>query len=127
MSIDDFLEKLKLQFAADPTARTSLDKTFEKWISESNVSEAEALDSISERLAYGYSTKELDFEFCSALMRRLRTYAAKRVWPPLFVAVFVAFDSGEFYHEESDPRDVEPSELHTRPLIDAILCRLRDK
>jgi len=40
----------------------------------------------------------------------------------LFWEIFIAFDAGEFVHDERP--HIEPSQSHSRPMIIAILARI---
>jgi hypothetical protein len=121
MLIDEILAEFRLHYDLAP----ALEESAKRWSREGGRTEPEMLNDVAVGLAFGFSVKELDFGFCSTFMRRLKDYSFGREWPPLFWEIFIAFDAGEFYHDTHEPRDIEPSELHTRPMIEIILRRLR--
>ena len=79
-------------------------------------------NSISDRLlARGFHNSELSFEFCDAVVNDIHGVitSANEIRPTLFWDVYLAFDEGEYYH--NDKRDEDPSEAYTRPMIARIL------
>ncbi len=79
------------------------------------------LDLLAKRLAEDFLVGTADF--CATFMRHLMRFAYAKRWLPVFWDLYIAFDAGQFHHA-SDPTTVEPCELHTRPMLEAILGRL---
>jgi hypothetical protein len=62
-------------------------------------------DQISLKLARGFADGELDFTFCDAVVNDIHgviTFSGGER-PPLFWSVFIAFDNGEYYHDNNRP------------------------
>ena len=80
-------------------------------------------DAISRRVVEGYSSGELDFEFCDGVMNCLygRLMTRDEPMPDYTYSVFLAFDEGEYQHQ-GDPEDSSPEELYTKPMIAEILA-----
>jgi hypothetical protein len=78
-------------------------------------------DQIAMHLAYGFHVSEMTFAFCDAVVNDLHgvIVSADEHRPKLFWAVYLAFDEGEYYHENN--RNEDPVELYTRPMIARIL------
>ena len=79
-------------------------------------------DLIAVYLARGFHDSELSFEFCDAVVNdihRVITFADESR-PALFWDVYLAFDEGEYYH--NDKRDEDPVEVYTRPMIARIVA-----
>ncbi len=78
-------------------------------------------------LARGFYAEELPFEFCDAVVNDLNGFihtADRRGEtlegaPPLFWSIFLAFDAGEYFHNNNCNED--PVAMYTRPLIARIL------
>jgi hypothetical protein len=81
-------------------------------------------DRIAVYLARGFHNSELDFEICDTIINEIHGIitAMDDSRPGLFGEVYLAFDGGEFYHE--DKRDEDPVEIYTRPRIAVILEKL---
>jgi hypothetical protein len=78
----------------------------------------------STRLALGYNSSELTFEFCDMVVNDLSTPVTNTSGPKPqdFWEVYSAFDEGEYYH--GDNRDEDPVEVYTRPMIARIVAVL---
>lgn len=82
------------------------------------------------RLANGFHTGQLTYEFCDEAINYLFGFFTtppvfgpdKNVPEPAF-EIFQAFDSGE-YSRPSDPPGINPIEKYTRPHIAEILSRI---
>jgi hypothetical protein len=76
-------------------------------------------DALSEYLARGFVARELSFSFCDIAVNEilgLANYdASEFTW-----SVYRAFEEGEGYHP-GDSRDIEPSEVYVRPLLEQLL------
>ena len=87
----------------------------ERVVTNGTASPGEMLDSISRRIAVGYTNGEFDFPVCDAIMNHVFAYST--ITPGVELSrfafgVFEAFDQGEFRGEEV-----------TRRLIAAVLRR----
>ena len=78
-------------------------------------------DRIATYLARGFHNAELPFEFCDAVVNDIFsvTLSADEDRPKLFWEVYLAFDEGEYYHDNN--RDEDPVETYTRPQIASIV------
>ncbi|MGA3047043.1 MAG: hypothetical protein ABSD67_10495 [Terracidiphilus sp.] len=97
-----------------------------RWSGYLQTSNDELYDAIALRIAEGYFKKELDFTLCDAIVNDIHS-AITHVGgqrPDLFWRVYLAFDEGEYYHD--DRRDVDPEELYTVPMIEAIIEEFPD-
>jgi hypothetical protein len=82
-------------------------------------------DELAVYLARGFHGRELEFEFCDAIMNDifgLIISAEGELMPELFYRIYCAFDEGEFYH--GDNRQEDPVEAYTRPQIADIVENL---
>ena len=82
-------------------------------------------DDIAVHLARGFHARELDFEFCDAILNDIFgviTSANDEKLPDLFYQIYCAFDEGEYYHR--DNRQEDPVETYTRPQIARIVEKL---
>lgn len=63
--------------------------------------------------------------FCDAVVNDMFALIVKipnlKEMPEPFFGVFLAFDSGEFYHNGN--RDEDPVEVYTRPMIAEIVAK----
>jgi hypothetical protein len=134
MSLDDVVADFLSRYQRDPTKCQLTENDIEQWSKHTEKKNYELFERIAARVALGFHKKEqpFDFDFCDTLTTSLSRhlysgYMGPRVddWPKLFSEVYLAFDAGEFHHQEHEPREVKPSELHTRPLIAAIVERLQ--
>jgi hypothetical protein len=84
-------------------------------------SRAAFYDQVALYLARGFQSSDLSFEFCDAVANGLfaTTSNAEEGCPEFFQAVYLAFDEGEYYHNNN--RDEDPVETYTRPMIARIL------
>jgi hypothetical protein len=81
-------------------------------------------DRIATYLARGFNNSELPFTFCDAVANDIHGVitSANEDRPELFWKVFLAFDEGEYYHNNN--RDEDPVEMYTRPEIARIVASL---
>jgi hypothetical protein len=97
------------------------DKEVKKWSASLGVSRAELYNLIAMYLAEGFNNSELSFDFCDSIVNdihRVITFA-NEARPDLFWKVFLAFDEGEYYHDNDFTQD--PVDVYTRPLIARIV------
>ena len=93
----------------------------QRWSSSLGCSRSTLYDQIAAHLARGFHASRLDFCFCDAVVNDLFgviTSADERR-PDLFWAVYLAFDEGEYYHNNN--RNEDPVEAYTRPMIARII------
>jgi hypothetical protein len=81
-------------------------------------------DRIATYLARGFDSSELPFAFCDAVVNDIHGVitSTDQHRPELFWEVFLAFDEGEYYH--NNKRDEDPVEMYTRPQIARIVASL---
>jgi hypothetical protein len=79
------------------------------------------LDGLALALARDYDEGELSFSQCDLIVNFLYSCAmcSESAPPDLFLAVFYAFDAGEFYHDNDRTKD--PEQQYTRPGIREVL------
>jgi hypothetical protein len=95
----------------------------QKWSASLCQSEAHLYDQIGIYLARGFHSRELDFEFCDAVVNDIYGLIVSSPdpdLPDLFYEVHSAFDEGEFWHK-GQPEENDPVEIYTRPLIAGIV------
>jgi hypothetical protein len=121
MKASDIIDELKT-FYKDSVEYRSLDRHLteadvERWRNVCGWSRSQFFDEIAVRLALGYNTSELSFEFCDAVVNDLAGPVTDTCGPrpQIFWDVYSAFDEGEYYH--SNNRDDDPVEAYTRPMI----------
>jgi hypothetical protein len=121
MKASDIIGELKT-FYRDGVDYPDLDRhlteeDIQRWSTVSGWSRSQLFDEIAKSLALGFSTFELSFEFCDAVVNDLfgpvTDTSGSR--PELFWDVYSAFDKGEYYHGNN--RDEDPVETYTRPMI----------
>jgi hypothetical protein len=81
-------------------------------------------DAISRRVARGYASGELSFDFCDAVMNHMYSFMMLNydMAPPDYsYSVFLAFDEGEYQHRD-DPENSSSEDLYTKPMIPEILA-----
>ena len=80
-------------------------------------------DALALRLAFGFHSNALDFDFCDQVVNELHAVITHRNEdrPALFWSVFLAFDAGEYYRDGN--RSIDPVEAYTRPQIAQIVQR----
>jgi hypothetical protein len=95
-----------------------------RWTDLLGESRAVLYDRIATYLARGFNNLELPFGFCDAVVNGIFavSISAYEGQPKLFWEVYLAFDEGEYYHD--DKRDEDPVELYTRPEISRIVTSL---
>ncbi len=99
----------------------------EGWSVTLQLSRSEICDRIALFLARGFRSSQLSFGFCDAVVNDLfgaitLTGEAK---PALFWKVYMAFDEGEYRHENDDA-EVDPVEKYTRPMLAKIVSEHPD-
>jgi hypothetical protein len=100
---------------AAAVAETVTAADVERLVTDGTALPTEILDTISRRIAVGYTNGEFDFQVCDAIMNQVFAYST--ITPGVELSrfasgVFEAFDQGEFRGEEV-----------TRRLIAAVLRR----
>jgi hypothetical protein len=89
----------------------------QRWSNVCGWSRSQLFDEIAIRLAVGYNTSELSFEFCDMVVNDLAgpVTDTSGPGPQIFWEVYSAFDEGEYCHGNN--RDENPVEVYTRPKI----------
>jgi hypothetical protein len=85
----------------------------------------EFCDRLSRKVAVEYDSGNLEFNFCDVLMNNLFGFMVShqhRPPPDFAFAIFLAFDSGEFY-PPGVSREASLEDLYTRPMIKDVLAR----
>jgi hypothetical protein len=97
------------------------DGDIERWSALIEEPRAVLYDRIAIYLARGFHRSELTFEFCDAVLNDIHGIitSGDEGRPDLFWAVYLAFDEGEYYHENK--KDEDPVEVYTRPQIARIV------
>jgi hypothetical protein len=117
------LKRMYPQPAEDekPSATGLCEADVERWSAAMGCPKAVLYDQIATYLALGYYNSQLTFYFCDAIANSIHTVITfgdvER--PELFAQVFLAFDSGEYYHNNN--RDEDPEQTYTRPRIAQII------
>jgi hypothetical protein len=126
MSFEAVAAELKVfddaQAGKDYSSRAHIsEKEIQRWSALIGEPRAVLYDWIAVCLARGFHNSELSFEFCDAVANDIYGVIsfADEIRPTLFWDVYLAFDEGEYYH--NDKRDEDPSEVYTRPMIARIL------
>ena len=93
----------------------------QRWTASLGVSRAALYDQIAIHLARAFYNSELTFAFCDAVVNDIHGVitGANEELPDLFWSVYLAFDEGEYYHNNN--RDEDPIEIYTRPQIAEII------
>ena len=129
MHIDTIVEELKLRYGVDGSRHGPIsDNDIEKWSDNIGLSGGALYDALALRLADGFHRSEYSFGFCDMVVNYLFARGTLREdrLPDLFMSVFLAFDSGEFYHDNN--REEDPVEMYTRPqLADILRAKGRQK
>jgi hypothetical protein len=91
---------------------------------EAGKSRGEFYDAIAFTLATGFQSKAFDFGFCDQIVNELHNVITvqNENRPELFWDVYLAFDAGEYYHDND--RSIDPVEAFTRPRIAEIVKNL---
>ena len=100
------------------------DADVQQWADRVGVSRPDFYNELAIRLARGFASSELTFEFCDAVLNGIHDVIgnAGEERPELFWRIYVAFDEGEYYHDNN--RQEDPAEAYTRPMIADILKTL---
>jgi hypothetical protein len=95
-----------------------------RWIALMGEPRSVLYDRIAIYLARGFHSSELPFAFCDAVVNDISGVitSADENRPELFWEVYLAFDEGEYYH--NNKRDEDPVEVYTRPRIARIVATL---
>lgn len=93
----------------------------QRWSRALGVSRSALYDQIALHLARGFYASELTYELCDFVMTDLSGVitTADEHNPEFFWQVYLAFDEGEYYHD--DNREEDPVEVYTRPMITQII------
>ena len=111
MILDDVLAELRDRYSEDfnwrfpnPNRLTASD--VQRWSTATGEARSDLYNQIAVRLAFGFHDSELTFSFCDAVVNDIHAVitCSDEHRPDLFWGVFLAFDSGEFYHDGN--RDV---------------------
>lgn len=126
MSFDAVLVELKsidqANLGKPYSNRTHLaEDDIQRWSALAGESRAVLYDHIAIYLARGFHNSELTFEFCDAIVNDIHGVitSSDEARPALFWEIYLAFDEGEYYHNEM--RDEDPVEVYTRPEIARIV------
>lgn len=127
MSLENVIAELKDMYRwtqKEPASeRSCLDNaTIQRWCDQLNLTRGALYDAIALRLALGFLDNEFPFELCDAIVNDIHSVITlgDANWPELFWRVFLAFDAGEYRHQ-NDGGDVDPVEKYTRPQIAEIV------
>ena len=126
MSIDDVLAELRSRYGGplegvNPPTVGLNNSDIERWCADLAISRAALYDLLALHLADGFHRNELQFEFCDSVVNAIHAVItlADEIRPAFFWSVFLAFDEGEYFHENK--RDEDPVATYTRPLIAEII------
>jgi hypothetical protein len=124
MTIDELLSELHVRYPDGATWRECLRLTnFDilKWTASVGIPRQDLYDQLAIELARGFHASELSFEFCDAVINDIHSVIIfeNEQRPHFFWEIYLAFDSGEYYHDGN--RDKDPTEVYTRPQIEQIL------
>jgi hypothetical protein len=124
MTIDELLAELHVRYPDGATWRerailTNFDIL--KWTASAGMPKQDLYDQLAIELARGFHSSELSFEFCDAVINEIHSVIIfkNEQCPHFFWEIYLAFDSGEYYHEGY--RGEHPAEAYTRPQIERIL------
>jgi hypothetical protein len=126
MTIDDIVSHLISAYI--PVDRQTVqpaglnNRDVAKWIEATGLSRSALYDALALRLALGFQSKTLEFDFCDQVVNDLHAVISvqNEDRPEFFWNVFLAFDAGEFY--PNDNRSIDPVEAYTRPQIAKVLA-----
>ena len=131
MNAFNIIEELKT-FYKDGVAYRDLDRHLteadvERWSSKCDRPRSQLFDEIAKRLAIGYNSSDLSFDFCDMVVNDLAGPVTNTSGPgpQVFWEVYWAFDEGEYYHGEN--QNEEPEEVYTRPMIARIVEGLENR
>lgn len=127
MALDHVLSELRQIYgeqASQPNYRGVVrlkDADVQQWVAALACSRPDFYNELAIGLARGFASSELTFEFCDAVLNGIHDVIgnADEERPDLFWRIYVAFDEGEYYHENN--RQEDPAEAYTRPMIADIL------
>lgn len=117
MTLDDVIRK-----ASD---HPFVDSEVDAFCAEHSITREQFADAVSRSVATGYHNGDFDFSLCDGVMNHLYAFITQRgelPMPPYAQSVFLAFDEGEYYHQD-DPPGASPEELYTKPQIRDIIAR----
>ncbi len=97
------------------------DADVQQWAEHASMSRQDFYNELATRLARGFASSELTFEFCDSVVNGIHDVIgnAGEARPDLFWRIYGAFDEGEYYHDNN--RQEDPAEKYTRPMIADIL------
>ncbi|CAN7681580.1 hypothetical protein LJR231_005503 [Phyllobacterium sp. LjRoot231] len=124
MTFDELLTELRDRYPDGATWRERLSLTnldILKWAASAGMPRQDLYDRLAIELARGFNASELSFEFCDAVVNDIYSVMIfnDEQRPHIFWEIYLAFDSGEYYHDGN--RDRHPVEVYTRPQIGRIL------
>jgi hypothetical protein len=99
-----------------------VDADVERWSRMLHLLRSELYDRIGLYLARGFQNSQLTFEFCDAVVNDLHSVItfADEARPALFWKVYLAFDEGEYRHENDEP-EADPVQTYTHPRVAEIV------
>jgi hypothetical protein len=125
MNAFDVINELKT-FYKDGVDYRNLDRHLtetdvERWSCECGCPRSQLFDEIAKRLALGYNSSDLSFDFCNMVVNDLAGPVTNTSGPRphIFWEVYSAFDEGEYYHGNN--RGEDPVEAYTCPMIARIV------
>jgi hypothetical protein len=125
MTVDDVVGQLSLAYVpgdwqtSQPSRITN--QNVLEWSEATGLPRSALYDAIALKLATGFQRNAFDFGFCDHVVNELHAVISiqNEARPALFWSVFLAFDAGEYYH--NNDRSIDPVEAFTRPLIATIV------
>ncbi|PSH59230.1 hypothetical protein CU102_27670 [Phyllobacterium brassicacearum] len=124
MTIDELLTELQVRYPDGATWRERVILTnFDilNWTASACMPRQDLYDQLAIGLARGFHASELSFEFCDTVVNEIHSVMIfmNEQRPQFFWQIYLAFDSGEYYHDGN--RDEDPGEAYTRPQIERVL------
>jgi hypothetical protein len=125
MTIEDIITLLSskyvpLDYMADRPTKIG-NREITNWCEEAGLSRSACYDAIALKLAQGFQSNAFEYSFCDEVVNDIHSLITMQNEdrPELFWNIFLAFDAGEFYH--NNDRSIDPVEAYTRPQITEIL------
>jgi hypothetical protein len=93
----------------------------QSWATSTGLDKPGLLDALALALAHDYDEGELSYSQCDLIVNFLHSsaYWSHFALPDVFFAVYLAFDAGEYYHDNDRTKD--PEREYTRPQISELL------
>jgi hypothetical protein len=123
MNIETIFSELKLRFKENGGLSIVKDEDIQRWSRALSISSVALYDKMALHLAQGFNNNELPFEFCDAVVNDIHGIITfkNEIRPVLFWEIFLAFDEGEYYHNNKEGRSQDPVVKYTRPQIAQII------